>query len=147
MNQILQSILTRVSPLSVLMNTDKRWLYELSIHKAQKWDGSQRQAWSISIPIIDKPVDALLSQLPSVFMVIVVNSPAEDDQSFRLGIPNVGQVLQQFLRVSTDSLKKKKQTYKKTQRRELMILFNLILNVNFDFRLNYFCDIGVTSPR
>lgn len=46
-----------------------------------------------SIPIIDKSVDPLLSQLPSVLVVIVVNSPAEHYQSFRVGIPNIGQVL------------------------------------------------------
>lgn len=69
----------------------------------------QREAWNISLPIIDEPVDPLLSQLPSVLMVIVVNSPAENHQSFRMSIPNVGKILQQLLRVSTDPLKQRPQ--------------------------------------
>lgn len=55
--------------------------------------GSHRCACCISPPVINEPIDSLLSQLPSVLMVIVVISPAEHHQAFRLGVPNVGQVL------------------------------------------------------
>lgn len=66
-------------------------------------------AGNMNLPIIDEPVDPLLSQPPSVFVVIVVNSPAENHQSFRLGIPNVGKILQQLLGVATDPLKQRPQ--------------------------------------
>lgn len=55
--------------------------------------GSHRCACCISPPVINEPIDSLLSQLPSVPVVIVVISPAEHHQAFRLGIPNVGEVL------------------------------------------------------
>lgn len=38
-------------------------------------------------------------------MVVVVIPPAEHHQAFRLGIPNEGNVLQQFLSVAADALK------------------------------------------
>lgn len=57
-----------------------------------------------NLPIIDEPINALLPQPPSVLMVVVVISPAEHHQPFRLGIPNEGEVLQQLLSVATDPL-------------------------------------------
>lgn len=56
-------------------------------------------------PIIDEPINSLLSQLPSVLVIVVVISPAEHHQAFRLGIPDVGEVLKQLLGVATDTLK------------------------------------------
>lgn len=56
-------------------------------------------------PVIDKPINSLLSQLPSVLVVVVVFSPAEHHQAFRLGISDVGEVLKQLLGVATDTLK------------------------------------------
>lgn len=53
--------------------------------------------------IIDEPVDTLLFQLRPIFFVVVVISPAEHHQAFRLGLPDVVEVLQQFLGVATDS--------------------------------------------
>ena len=63
----------------------------------------------IHIPIIDEPIDPLLSQLPSVLVVVVVVSPAKHHQAFRLGIPNVGKVLKQLFSVATDPLKEEVQ--------------------------------------
>lgn len=62
-----------------------------------------------NLPIIDEPVNSLLPQLPSVLMVVVVIAPAKHHQTFRLGIPNVGKVLQQLLGVATNPLKEEVQ--------------------------------------
>lgn len=59
-----------------------------------------------SLPVVDEAVDALLPQLPPVLVVVVVISPTENHQAFRLGVADVGDVLQQLLCVATDSLKK-----------------------------------------
>lgn len=56
------------------------------------------------LPIIDEPINALLSQLPPGFVIVVVISPAEHHQAFGLGISNEAKVLQQLLSVGTDSL-------------------------------------------
>lgn len=68
-----------------------------------------------NLPIIDQPINTLLSQRPSVLMVIVVISPAEHHQAFRLGIRNEGKILQQLLSMGTDSLQEqpKKSSEKK----------------------------------
>ncbi|KAG7240188.1 hypothetical protein INR49_027228 [Caranx melampygus] len=55
--------------------------------------------------VSNESIDPLLSQLPSGLMVVVVISPAEYHQAFRLGIPNEGKVLKQLLRVPADPLK------------------------------------------
>lgn len=45
-----------------------------------------------NLPVIDEAINSLLSQLPSDLVLVVVLSPAEHHQAFRLGIFNVGQV-------------------------------------------------------
>lgn len=62
-----------------------------------------------SLPIVDEPINSLLSQHPSRLMVVVVLSPAEHHQAFSLGIPDVVKVLQQLFSVGTDPLKKEVQ--------------------------------------
>lgn len=47
----------------------------------------------LNLPIIDEPIDALLSQLPSGLVVVVVLSPAEHNQAFRLGVADESEVL------------------------------------------------------
>lgn len=58
------------------------------------------------LPVVDEAVDAFLSQLPPVLVVIVVISPAENHQAFRLCIADVGDVFQQLLCVAADSLER-----------------------------------------
>lgn len=53
--------------------------------------------------IVDEAIDSLLPQRPPGLVLVVVLPPAEHHQAFRLGIPNVGKVLQQLLSVGTDS--------------------------------------------
>ena len=59
---------------------------------------------NFNLPVINEPVDPLLSQLPPGFVVVVVVSPAEHHQAFGLSLPDVVEVLQQLLGVSADSL-------------------------------------------
>lgn len=47
----------------------------------------------LNLPVIDEPINALLPQLPSGLVFIVVISPAEHHQAFRLCVTNVGEVL------------------------------------------------------
>lgn len=68
----------------------------------------------MSLPVINEPIDSLLSELSSDLVVVVVFSPAEHHQAFRLGIANVGNVLQQLLSVATDPLKEEVQGKKKS---------------------------------
>lgn len=46
-----------------------------------------------NLPIVDQSINSLLSQLPSVLVLVVVIAPAEDHQTFTLGLPDVGEVL------------------------------------------------------
>lgn len=66
------------------------------------------------LPVIDEAVDALLPQLLSVLVVVVVLSPAEHHQAFGLSLPDVVNVFQQLLRVGADPLKR----HAKLSRRE-----------------------------
>ena len=56
------------------------------------------------VPVVDEPVYTLLPERPPVVMVIVVITPAEHDQAFRLGHLDVAHVFQQLLSMSTDTL-------------------------------------------
>lgn len=62
--------------------------------------------WLLSLvltdTIVDEPIDSLLSQLSPDVVFVVVISPAEHHQALRLGVRNVGEVLQQLLSVGTD---------------------------------------------
>lgn len=75
------------------------------------WADKQILSWCrgteavLCLPVVDEAVDALLPQLPAVLVVVVVVSPAENHQAFRLGVADVGDVFQQLLRVAADSLK------------------------------------------
>lgn len=66
---------------------------------------TEKNTSHFTVPVINKTVNTLLSQLLSGLMIIVVISPAEHHQALGLGIIDVGKVLKQLLSVGTDSLK------------------------------------------